>query len=176
MARITSAAELKEALNRLCPEEAWGDKADVERMFDNGLTSLKYIATAEPNLLQSYGVPAFQAGYLRKRAQAAAAGTVVFVVKSECDEYELPLKITDEGILLENVEKNLEMHKPPLRPRSINSMPISLRRDKTLAIDLYDGQRLEMEAEILPGLQPFIAYPGAFATLSKSSMWSWIHT
>lgn len=74
MARITSAAELKEALNRLCPEEAWGDKADVERMFDNGLTSLKYIATAEPNLLQSYGVPAFQAGYLRKRAQAAAAG------------------------------------------------------------------------------------------------------
>jgi len=33
MARLESAAHLKEALNGLSPEDAWGDKADVERMF-----------------------------------------------------------------------------------------------------------------------------------------------
>lgn len=77
---------------------------------------------------------------------------MVFVVKSQYDEYELPLKTWNDRVLLETVEKHLEMHKPPLRPKSVNNMPITLRHDdRTLAVDIHDGQRLELEAEILPG-------------------------
>ena len=78
MARLTSAAELKEALNRLCPAEAWGDRADVERMYHDGLTSLKYLSTTHPDMLQSYGVPAFQAGYLQQLAKDATAGKLPY--------------------------------------------------------------------------------------------------
>lgn len=74
MARMTSAAELKDALNRLCLEEAWGNKGDVERMYHDGLTSLRYLSTIHPDLLQSYGVPAFQTGYLQQLAKDATAG------------------------------------------------------------------------------------------------------
>lgn len=74
MARLRSAAELKEALNELSPEEAWGDRGDVEKMFLDGLTSLKYLITVQPDLLQDYGIPAFQTGYLQQLAKDATAG------------------------------------------------------------------------------------------------------
>ena len=76
---------------------------------------------------------------------------MVFVVKSECDEYELPLKKTDGILLLQKLQKKLETHKSPLRPRSISHMLFSLRRDKILITDLYHVQRFELEAVIPPG-------------------------
>lgn len=37
MARLRSAADLKEALNGLAPEEAWGERADVVKLFQAGV-------------------------------------------------------------------------------------------------------------------------------------------
>lgn len=80
------------------------------------------------------------------------AGHVIFVIKSQYDEFELPLKTWKNRILLESLQKQLEMHKPPLRPKSINNVPISVRHnDRTLQVKLHNGQRLEVEAEPLPG-------------------------
>lgn len=74
------------------------------------------------------------------------------MVKSNYDEYELTLKTWNDRILMETLEKHLEMHKPPLRPKTVNNVPVTLRHDdKTLAVDLYNGQRLELEADVLPG-------------------------
>lgn len=130
---------------------------------------------------------------------------MVFVIKSQYDEYELPLKTWNSRILLETLKEQLEMHKPPLRPKSVNNVPISVRHDdKTLQVQLHNGQRLEVEAEILPGkvcacghvsctkaadhlgycickhmlsvagFQPFTAYPQSF--LTKRLLSSWINT
>ena len=74
MARISSAAELKEVLNWLSPEEALGAKADVEKMHNDGLTSLTFLTSIQPETLQSYGVPAFQTGHLQQLAKDASAG------------------------------------------------------------------------------------------------------
>ena len=81
-----------------------------------------------------------------------SAGHVVFVIKSQYDDYELPLKTWNNRILLETLKEQLEMHKPPLRPKTVNNVPISVRHDdKTLQVDLHSGQRLEVGAEVLPG-------------------------
>ncbi|KAL3138154.1 hypothetical protein ABBQ38_005382 [Trebouxia sp. C0009 RCD-2024] len=176
MTQLGSAAELKEALNCLSPEDAWGNRADVDEMFLDGFTSLKHMATVQPDLLQRYGVPPAQTGTLQQLAEEAVAeGHVIFVIKSQYDEFELPLKTWKNRILLESLQKQLEMHKPPLRPKSINNVPISVRHnDRTLQVKLHNGQRLEVEAEPLPGFEPFIAYPQAFSI--KRLLSSWIYT
>ena len=84
MARLGSAAELKEALNCLSPEDAWGTKADVEKMFLDGFTSLKHMTTVQPDLLQSHGVPAAQTGTLQQLAKEAVAEGTDFCVSSPC--------------------------------------------------------------------------------------------
>ena len=73
MARLGSAADLKEALNRLSPDDAWGDKADVDKMFLDGFTSLKHVTTVQPDLLQRYGLPAVQIGSLQQLAKELVA-------------------------------------------------------------------------------------------------------
>lgn len=84
MARLGSAAELKEALNCLSLEDAWGNRADVDKMFLDGFTSLKHITTVQPDLLQRYGVPAAQTGTLQQLAKEAVAEGKILYVSSPC--------------------------------------------------------------------------------------------
>ena len=77
MARLNSAAAVKNALNSLSPEDAWGDQASVSRMFDDGVRSLKHVANMHPQLLESYGIPLGQVGHLQLEARQA-------VPKGEC--------------------------------------------------------------------------------------------
>lgn len=81
MARLGSAAELKQALNCLSPEDAWGNRADVDKMFLDGFTSLKHMATVQPDLLQKYGIPAPQTGTLQQLAKEAVAEGKDFVFR-----------------------------------------------------------------------------------------------
>ncbi len=85
----------------------------------------------------------------------AGLGHVVFTVKGEQDEfpeYDLKLPTFNDQILLESIEKQLDLHRPPLRLRTVNSMPATARPgDKTLAVTFKDGDRLELVAEIAPG-------------------------
>ena len=71
MARFNSAAAIKDALNNLSPEDAWGDQASVSRMFDDGIRSLKHVANMRPQLLESYGIPLGQVGDLQHEARQA---------------------------------------------------------------------------------------------------------
>ena len=82
----------------------------------------------------------------------AGLGHVVFTVKSEQDEfpeYELKLPTVNNQVLLESVANHLDMHSPPLRPRTVDGVPVTARPgDKTLAITFKDGDRLELVAKI----------------------------
>lgn len=181
MARLDSAAAIRVALNSLSPQDAWGDRASVSRMFDDGFRSLSHIANASPQLLTGYGVPLGQVGHLQHEArEALPRGEVIFVVKSkrgEFGDFEMCLPIHNNRILLETVEKRLGLHKPPLRMDSVNSVPAVARpADKTLAVDLQDGQRVYLMAEIAPGFRQFSAYPQPFSGFAKGLQWSWIHT
>ena len=49
------------------------------------------------------------------------------------------------------LKAQLEMHKPPLCPKTVNKQAIMTREDNTIIVNLHDGQRLEVEAEVLPG-------------------------
>lgn len=69
MARLSSAEELLEALNGLSPQAAWGDIADVGRIFQDGCTSLNHLTTVQPDLLQGYGLTAFRAVALPRLLQ-----------------------------------------------------------------------------------------------------------
>ena len=73
--------------------------------------------------------------------------------KGEFEEHEMRLPIYNNRILLETLEKRLGLHKPPLRMDSVNNVPAVARpADKTLAVDLQDGQRVDLVAEIAPGI------------------------
>ena len=64
------------------------------------------------------------------------------------------LPIYNNKILLETIEKRLDLHKPPLRVNSVNNVPaIAHPADKTLAVELQDGQQLDLVAEIAPGIK-----------------------
>ena len=71
MARFDSAAAIRVALNSLSPQDAWGDRASVSKMFDDGFRSLSHIANASPQLLTGYGVPLGQIGHLQHEAREA---------------------------------------------------------------------------------------------------------
>ena len=73
--------------------------------------------------------------------------------KGEFEQYEMCLPTHNNCIVLETLEKRLGLHKPPLRMDSVNNVPAVARpADKTLAIDLQDGQRIDWVAEIAPGI------------------------
>ncbi len=72
MARFASAAALKDALNSLSPEDAWGDQASTSKMFDGGFRSLKHVANSSPERLLSYGIPPGQVDDLKHEARQAA--------------------------------------------------------------------------------------------------------
>lgn len=74
--------------------------------------------------------------------------------RGEFEQHEMRLPIYNNQILLETIEKRLDLHKPPLRVNSVNNVPaVAHPADKTLAIELQDGQRLDLVAEIAPGIK-----------------------
>ena len=85
----------------------------------------------------------------------ADLGQVVFGVTAKHGEfiaYEFELPTSNTQVLLEDVEKQLDLHTPPLRLRTVNNVPAAARPgNKTLAANFKDGDRLELVAEIAPG-------------------------
>jgi len=86
---------------------------------------------------------------------AYVAGNVIFGVTSEQGEfsqYDLVLPTVNNRVLLESLEKQLDLHKPPLRVKTVNNVPATARPDdKTLAVEFSNGERLELVAELAPG-------------------------
>jgi len=75
MARFDSEAAIKDALNSLSPQDAWGDQASTSRMFADGVRSLTNVADASLELLLSYDIPRGQVGTLKREAgQAGSRG------------------------------------------------------------------------------------------------------
>lgn len=74
---MKSAAELKDTLNKLSPEDHWGNKADVNKMYADGFTSLQDLSSASHSTLQQYGVPIGQTARLQDAAKDADAGEVL---------------------------------------------------------------------------------------------------
>ncbi len=87
----------------------------------------------------------------------AGLGHVAFIVKGEqgeFPEYDLKLPTFNDRVLLASVKEQLDLHKPPLRLRTVNNMPATARPgDNTLAITFKDGDRLELVADIPPADQ-----------------------
>jgi len=54
---MQSSAELQDTLNNLSPEDQWGNKADVNKIYADGFTSLEDLSSASRSALQLYGVP-----------------------------------------------------------------------------------------------------------------------
>ncbi|KAL0053691.1 hypothetical protein WJX82_009351 [Trebouxia sp. C0006] len=143
-------------------------------MYADGFTSLQDLSSASHSALQQYGVPIGQTARLQDAAKDADAGVVVFMVKSKYDDYRLSMKKGAGRISLELLDRALRMHKPPLKAKLINNGPINTRGDGTLAFPFNDGVGYELEAETLPGFEPFLAYPQFFSATRLLS--SWIHT
>ncbi len=74
---MKSAAELREVLNNLSPEDKWGSKADVDKMYADGFTNLQDLSSANHSALQEYGVPLGQTARLQDAAKDADAGEIL---------------------------------------------------------------------------------------------------
>ncbi len=74
---MKSAAELQDTLNNLSPEDKWGNKADLNKMYADGFTSLQDLSSASHSALQQYGVPIGQTARLQDAAKDADAGEVL---------------------------------------------------------------------------------------------------
>ncbi|DBA77038.1 TPA: hypothetical protein ACH3X1_009626 [Trebouxia sp. C0004] len=113
------------------------------------------------------------------QGQASVLGKVVFGVtakQGEFPDFEFELSTTDNEVLLEDVEKRLGWHNPPLRLKTVNNVLATARpSNKTLAANFKDGDRLELVADIAPGHAYFDAYPRPFEGFRKGLPWSWIH-
>jgi hypothetical protein len=85
----------------------------------------------------------------------AGPGRVGFGVTAEQDEfsdYEFELPTSNNQVLLEDIHKQLDLHKPPLRLRTVNNMPAAARPgNRTLAANFKDGDRLKLVVDIAPG-------------------------
>lgn len=85
----------------------------------------------------------------------ADLGNVVFGVRAEQGEfsdYEFELPTTNNEVLFKDVERQLDLHKPPLRLKTVNNVPAAARPgNQTSAVNFKDGDRLELVAEIAPG-------------------------
>ena len=85
----------------------------------------------------------------------AVLGKVVFRVTAEQGEFpdfEFELTTSNNEVLLEDVEKRLGWHNPPLRLKTVNNVPATARpSNKTLAANFKDGDMLELMADIAPG-------------------------
>ncbi|KAA6429824.1 MAG: hypothetical protein FRX49_00256 [Trebouxia sp. A1-2] len=83
-------------------------------------------------------------------------GKVVFGVTAEHSEFpnfEFELSTINNEVLLEDIEKRLSWHDPPLRLKTVNNVPASARpSNKALVANFKDGDRLELVADIAPGI------------------------
>lgn len=71
---------------------------------------------------------------------------------NEFQPYELTLPTVNNRVLIESVEKHLELYHPPLMLLTVNSLPATVRpADRTLAMKFCQGQRLDTVAQVLPG-------------------------
>jgi len=106
-------------------------------------------------------------------------GKVVFgvtVEQGEFPDFVFELPTSNNEVLLEDVEKRLAWHNPPLRLKTVNNVPATARpSNKTLVANFKDGDRLELVADIAPGHAHFNAYPRPFEGFRKGLPWSWIH-
>lgn len=80
---------------------------------------------------------------------------MLFTVKAEQDEfptYEFEFPTSNNRVLLESLKEQLDLHKPPLRLRTVSNMPAAARDDDgSLAVTFKDGDRLQLVADIAPG-------------------------
>lgn len=85
----------------------------------------------------------------------ADVGHVGFRVTAENGDFpdwEFELVTSNHQVLLESVERQLDLHRPPLRLETVNNVPPSARpSNKILAANFRDGDWLELVAEIAPG-------------------------
>jgi len=83
------------------------------------------------------------------------AGNVTFVVTSESGafpQFDLTMPTKNNRLLLESLEKQLDLRKPPPMVKSVNNVPATARpEDKTLMVEFSNGERLQMVAELAPG-------------------------
>ncbi|DBA77516.1 TPA: hypothetical protein ACH3X1_009333 [Trebouxia sp. C0004] len=81
-------------------------------------------------------------------------GKVVFgvtVEQGEFPDFVFELPTSNNEVLLEDVEKRLAWHNPPLRLKTVNNVPATARpSNKTLVANFKDGDRLELVADIAP--------------------------
>ena len=55
-------------------------------------------------------------------------------------------------LLLESIEKQLDLRQPPLIVKTVNNMLAMARpEDKTLMVEFSNGERLQTVAELAPG-------------------------
>ncbi len=70
----------------------------------------------------------------------------------EFSQYDLVMPTAHNRLLLESLEKQLDLHKPPLKVKTVNNVPATARpEDKTLTVEFSNGERLELVAELAPG-------------------------
>ena len=85
----------------------------------------------------------------------AALGQVTFIVRGEHNdfsEYEFQLATEHDRVDLHSIERNLDLHEPPLRIKTVSGKPAVARpEDGSLAVDFQNGDKLELIAEINPG-------------------------
>jgi hypothetical protein len=84
-----------------------------------------------------------------------AAGNVTFVVTSESGafpQFDLTMPTKNNRLLLESIEKQLDLRQPPLIVKTVNNVPATARpEDKTLMVEFSNGERLQTVAELAPG-------------------------
>lgn len=91
----------------------------------------------------------------RSMFHLAVLGKVVFGVTAEQGEFpnfDFELPTSNNEVLLEDIEKRLGWHNPPLRLKTVNNVLATARpSNKTLVANFKDGDRLELVADIAPG-------------------------
>ncbi|KAL0049721.1 hypothetical protein WJX82_008539 [Trebouxia sp. C0006] len=84
-----------------------------------------------------------------------ALGNVTFVVTSESGafpQFDLTMPTKNNRLLLESIEKQLDLRQPPLIVKTVNNMLAMARpEDKTLMVEFSNGERLQTVAELAPG-------------------------
>ncbi len=67
-------------------------------------------------------------------------------------QFDLTMPTKNNRLLLESLEKQLDLRKPPPMVKSVNNVPATARpEDKTLMVEFSNGERLQMVAELAPG-------------------------
>ena len=67
-------------------------------------------------------------------------------------QFDLTMLTKNNRLLLESIEKQLDLRQPPLIVKTVNNMLAMARpEDKTLMVEFSNGERLQTVAELAPG-------------------------